>query len=97
MFDISNWKAAGSRLLIRRKPPETTLKSGLFLSEDQVNDSVKCEVISVGPGEMISSSLREEMPVKVGDTVIVWQGYGHVIEPGLSFVDITEVEAILRE
>lgn len=61
------------------------------------HDSFECEVLAVGPGEIMPNGKREPMNVKPGDVVIVFQGCGTPVgEKDHFIVDITGLEAVIE-
>ena len=63
-------KPLSDRVLIKMKKAEEVTSSGIILTADSKEKPQVAEVIEVGPGEKIDSTVQE-MYVKKGDKVIV--------------------------
>lgn len=86
-------------LIVKRDAPLD--KIGLiFLPENQIQQSVWCEVKEVGPGRILPNGKRTPMPVKVGDKVYCRTYTGLKLNPhegwdSDTLVDMAAVEAKL--
>ena len=92
-------KPIHSNVLLKRKPPEALYNNTVIvMPETLIFDSFECEVLAVGPGEILKNGEREPMPVDIGDLVIVAQGQGVELEESLFIADITMIEGkVLRQ
>lgn len=70
----------GDAVLLRRLETEKTTRGGLQLPESvqrtQRRQQPRGEVVAVGPGRYFENGQRNQMPVRVGDIVIVGDGAG---------------------
>lgn len=94
-------KLLGSNILIKRLPAEVSLRRRSFLElPDSFKwDSFECEVLAVGPGELMPNGAVEEIAVKPGDHVVVAQGQEEnaKLPDGSFIVDISICEALISE
>lgn len=90
-------KLLGSNVLLKRRPPENSLYKETFLILPDVVkfDSFECEVIDVGPGEIMKNGAREPMEIEVGQIVVVPQGTENhcQLEDDTFIIDVCAVEA----
>lgn len=63
----------GDAVLIRRLAPEASIGS-LVLPDNAQRTNPRGKVLAVGTGRMLDSGVRNELQVKVGDTVMVAPG-----------------------
>ncbi len=94
-------KPLGSNVIVK-KTTISGFSDSLLVMPDLVATqyySVICEVLAVGPGELLENGEREPIPIKSGDKVIVWGGAGMdkevTGEKDTFIVDISEIEAKL--
>lgn len=64
-------KPLGNRVLIKREEQEDTVKGGILLPDSAKKKQETGKVIAVGPGKMSKEGKREDIPVKVGDIVLM--------------------------
>lgn len=64
-------KPLGNRVLVQRLEPEETLKGGIILPDSAKKKQESARVVAVGPGKKLENGQLEEMPVKIGDTVLM--------------------------
>jgi chaperonin GroES len=62
-------KPLGNRLLVQRSKVKTS-KGGILLPDSAQEKPKEGKVIAVGPGKINEDGSREEMSVKIGDTVL---------------------------
>lgn len=66
----------GDKIILKPLKEENKTKGGIILPDTVEKEKPeKAEVIACGPGRMLESGKRSEMPVKVGDMVI-FKKYG---------------------
>lgn len=88
------------RVLARREKPQEKSKGGILLPETQqkTKKSTVCTVLAVGPGAWVEDgSHRRELPVKVGDKILVHQYAGNSVDEmneGDELIIITENEIL---
>lgn len=66
---MKNIKPLGNRVLIQRSKAKTS-KGGILLPETAKEKPKEGIILSVGPGKCDESGKKEQMFVKVGDTVL---------------------------
>jgi chaperonin GroES len=67
----TKFKPLGNRVLLRRLEAEETLKGGILLPDSAKKKQEQAEVIAIGPGQKDKQGNPMEMPVKVGDVVLM--------------------------
>ncbi|MEW6407590.1 MAG: co-chaperone GroES [Patescibacteria group bacterium] len=66
----------GDKIILKPIKEENKTKSGIVLPDTVEKEKPeKAEVIACGPGKMLESGKRQDMPVKVGNKVI-FKKYG---------------------
>ncbi|MBI2298498.1 MAG: co-chaperone GroES [Armatimonadetes bacterium] len=60
----------GGRVVVTPNEEKERVEGGIVLPESVSEKPTQGTVIAVGPGEMLDTGKRAEMPVKVGDVVI---------------------------
>ena len=65
----------GDKLLVRRSEEEETTAGGIVLPGSAAEKPSQGEVLAIGPGRVLDSGEKVEVPVSVGDTVVFCQ-YG---------------------
>jgi len=88
-------------LIVKRDAPLDKIGM-IFLPENQIQQSVECKIISVGPGRLLPNGKRTPMSVKAGDKVYCRTYTGLKLKPELGWdseilVDMAAVEAIYIE
>ena len=63
----------GDKLLVRRSEEEETTAGGIVLPGSAAEKPSQGEVLAIGPGRVLDSGEKVEVPVSVGDTVV----FGH--------------------
>ncbi|AWB65727.1 co-chaperone GroES [Saccharobesus litoralis] len=58
------------RVIVKRLEEETKSAGGIVLTGSAAEKSSKGEVIAVGPGRALENGSRQELDVKVGETVL---------------------------
>ena len=66
----------GDKLLVRRSEEEETTAGGIVLPGSAAEKPSQCEVLATGPGRVLDSGEKVEVPVSVGDTVVLGQYAG---------------------
>lgn len=94
---LSKPRVSGSFVRLKRKPSKTLNRSTfLELPDTLTYDSFECEVMELGPGELMANGEREPFDFEVGDSVVVYQGAGEdELEDESFIVDSTVVEAVV--
>lgn len=75
----TNLKPLADRVLLKRLEAEETLKGGIILPDTAKKKQEQAEVISVGPGLKDKNGNTIEIPVKVGDVVLIEKYAGQEI------------------
>ena len=65
------FKPLGDRVLVRRLEEEETLKGGILLPDTAKKKQEQVEVVAVGPGKTDKKGNHIQIPVKIGDVVIM--------------------------
>lgn len=98
----------GSNIRVRRCAPNIHKASSIIVIPNALDnvevgawlpyDSFECEVLDVGPGELMPNGVREVMGVMPGDIVVIPQGHGDgtTLDDGTFCVDISAVEAVVH-
>lgn len=98
MVDVDSIKPTGSNVLIRRTPSAAATSAIIAIPEtSKYCDKVVADVVAAGLGEYLNNGEREFMGVVAGDKVLSWPGHGHPIGDNYWIVDISEIEAVVRE
>ena len=63
----------GDKLLVRRSEEEETTAGGIVLPGSAAEKPSQGEVLAIGPGRVLDSGEKVEVPVSVGDTVVFGQ------------------------
>ena len=66
----------GDKLLVRRSEEEETTAGGIVLPGSAAEKPSQGEVLAIGPGRVLDSGEKVEVPVSVGDTVVFGQDAG---------------------
>ena len=66
----------GDKLLVRRSEEEETTAGGIVLPGSAAEKPSQGEVLAIGPGRVLDSGEKVEVPVSVGDTVVFGQYAG---------------------
>ena len=66
----------GDKLLVRRSEEEGTTAGGIVLPGSAAEKPSQGEVLATGPGRVLDSGEKVEVPVSVGDTVVFGQYAG---------------------
>ena len=66
----------GDKLLVRRSEEEETTAGGIVLPGSAAEKPSQGEVLATGPGRVLDSGEKVEVPVNVGDTVVFCQYSG---------------------
>ena len=61
----------GDKLLVRRSEEEETTAGGIVLPGSAAEKPSQGEVLAIGPGRVLDSGEKVEVPVSVGDTVVL--------------------------
>lgn len=69
----------GSRVLVKRLEAEEKLKGGILLPGNAKKKQEQAEVVAVGPGKKDKSGQLIEMPVKIGDVILMEKYSGQEI------------------
>ncbi len=64
------------RVIIKREEVESKSAGGIVLTGSAAEKSTRGEVIAVGKGRVLDNGDIQPLDVKVGDCVIVSEGYG---------------------
>ena len=71
----------GDKLLVRRSEEEETTAGGIVLPGSAAEKPSQGEVLAIGPGRVLDSGEKVEVPVSVGDPVVFGQYAGsHTIK-----------------
>ena len=73
-------KPLGDRVVAQRLEAEETLKGGIIIPDTAKQKQEMAKVIAVGPGKKTESGKTIEMPVKVGDIVLMDKYAGQEVE-----------------
>ena len=73
-------KPLGDRVVAQRLEAEETLKGGIIIRDTAKQKQEMAKVIAVGPGKKTESGKTIEMPVKVGDIVLMDKYAGQEVE-----------------
>lgn len=85
----------GDRVIVEEPEERERVQGGIVLPETASERPTEGTVVAVGPGARREDGTREEMPVKVGDTVIYGKYAGTEITVGGKDVKILSVSDIL--
>tara|TARA_B100000614_G_C14449263_1_gene453550 strand:+ start:394 stop:687 length:294 start_codon:yes stop_codon:yes gene_type:complete len=66
----------GDKLLVRRSDEEETSAGGIVLPGSAAEKPSQGEVLAIGPGRVLDSGEKVEVPVSVGDIVVFGQYAG---------------------
>ena len=66
----------GDKLLVRRSEEEETTAGGIVLPGSAAEKPSQGEVLAIGPGRVLDSGEKVEVPGSVGDTVVFGQYAG---------------------
>ncbi|MFL2733208.1 MAG: co-chaperone GroES [Gammaproteobacteria bacterium] len=66
----------GDKLLVRRSEEEETTAGGIVLPGSAAEKPSQGEVLAIGPGRVLDSGEKVEIPVGVGDTIVFGQYAG---------------------
>tara|TARA_B100000941_G_scaffold12938_1_gene7961 strand:- start:1310 stop:1603 length:294 start_codon:yes stop_codon:yes gene_type:complete len=66
----------GDKLLVRRSEEEETSAGGIVLPGSAAEKPSQGEVMAIGPGRILDSGEKVDIPVKVGDTIVFGQYAG---------------------
>ena len=66
----------GDKLLVRRSEEEETTAGGIVLPGSAAEKPSQGEVLAIGPGRVLDSGEKAEVPESVGDTVVFGQYAG---------------------
>ena len=66
----------GDKLLVRRSEEEETTAGGIVLPGSAAEKPSQGEVLAIGPGRVLDSGEKVEVPVSVGATVVFGQYAG---------------------
>ena len=64
-------KPLGARILAQRPEARETMKGGIILPDSAKEKPETAKVVAVGPGKRLDDGKLSEMPVKVGDTILM--------------------------
>lgn len=73
------FKPLGDRVLLRRMEPEETLKGGIILPDSAKKKQETAEVLALGTGKRDKQGKMIEMPVKIGDKILMEKYAGQEI------------------
>lgn len=99
---MSTLKPLGNNIVVKHieKSEDEKTSGGIFIPGSVKDNTTKAEVIAVGPGRFIDSELRDEMPVKAGDTVIYTKFAGtdiKVDDVNYKILSVIDVLAVLEK
>ena len=66
----------GDKLLVRRSEEGETTAGGIVLPGSAAEKPSQGEVLAIGPGRVLDSGEKVEVPVSIGDTVVFGQYAG---------------------
>jgi chaperonin GroES len=66
----------GDKLLVRRSEEEETTAGGIVLPGSAAEKPSQGEVLAIGPGRVLDSGEKVEVPVNVGDIIVFGQYAG---------------------
>jgi len=85
------------RIVVKQIEAEEVTKGGIVLPDSAKEKPQEGKVIAVGPGKVLESGERAEMPVKKGDTVIYAKYGGTEIEiDGTEYVILRESDVLAK-
>lgn len=67
----SHLQPLSNRVLVRRLEPKETVKGGIILPDTAKKKQEMAEVVAVGPGKKDSSGKLIDMPVHVGNVILM--------------------------
>jgi chaperonin GroES len=73
------FKPLGYRVLVKRLEAETALKGGIILPDSAKKKQEQAEVVAVGTGKKTAEGEIVQIPVKVGDIVLMEKYSGQEI------------------
>lgn len=76
----TKFQPLGNRVLVQRLEQEEKLKSGILLPDSAKKKQEKARVIAIGTGKKDSNGNMIEMPVKVGDIILMEKYSGQEIK-----------------
>ena len=65
-----NIKPLGDKIVVKVIEETETTPGGIFIPDTAREKPQKGEVLAAGPGKLLEDGKREEMEVKIGDTVL---------------------------
>jgi chaperonin GroES len=71
-----NLKPLGDRIVVRRFEAKETTAGGILLPDSAKNKPQRGKVLAVGPGKLLKDGKRQNLQVKVGDSILFtnWAG-----------------------
>lgn len=76
----TKFQPLGNRVLVQRLEQEEKLKGGILLPDSAKKKQEKARVVAIGTGKKDSNGNTIEMPVKVGDTILMEKYSGQEIK-----------------
>lgn len=74
------FKPLGDRVLLKRLEAQETLKGGIILPDSAKKKQETCEVIALGTGKQDKNGHLIEIPVKVGQHILIEKYAGQEIK-----------------
>ena len=74
------FKPLGNRVLVKRLEQEEKLKGGIILPDAAKKKQEQAEVIAIGTGKKDNNGVAIEMPVKVGNVILMEKYSGQEIK-----------------
>lgn len=92
---MSNIKPLGDKVVVRVVDEAQQTSGGIFIPDSAREKPQKGEIIAVGAGKVLDNGNREEMDVKVGETVLFAKFGGTEIKMNGEELKILSVKDIL--
>lgn len=64
-------KPINDNIVVTRQKADGTSAGGIAIPDAAQQDHYLCTVMAVGPGRLLDTGKRAEMPVKVGDKIVL--------------------------
>lgn len=94
-----NIKPINGNIVVERDEAKTATDGGIFLPDVAKETQHTCTVLAVGPGALTDEGKRLEMPVKVGDKIILQPlraGYPTIDSGRLVLIDSGDVFGVIE-
>lgn len=94
-LDLDKIQPTQDYVIFKRDGTGGKTLGGIIIPETQYHNSFFGEVLSVGPGKLLSNGKRSPMSVKKGDRIIISQHDNDLIDPNYPNIQIAREAQIL--